>query len=44
MTIKDFFIKLTTRELSSKYNIDIINLEAIERIEISKTQNAAIIK
>ncbi|CAG8621838.1 11761_t:CDS:2, partial [Scutellospora calospora] len=44
MTIKDFFIKLTTRELSSEYDIDIIDLEAIECIEINKIQVAATIQ
>ncbi|CAG8633361.1 11116_t:CDS:2 [Ambispora leptoticha] len=40
MTIQDFFIKLTTGELSSERNLDIIDPETIERIEISKTQDA----
>ncbi|CAG8632594.1 896_t:CDS:2, partial [Scutellospora calospora] len=40
MTIKEFFVKLTTRELSPDCNIDIINPEAIECIEISKVQDA----
>ncbi|CAG8775059.1 24561_t:CDS:1, partial [Racocetra persica] len=39
MTIKEFFVKLTTEELSLDCNIDIINPEAIERVEISKAQD-----
>ncbi|CAG8759803.1 13805_t:CDS:1 [Racocetra persica] len=39
MTIKEFFVKLTTGELSSDCNIDIINPETIERVEISKVQD-----
>ncbi|CAG8801682.1 33321_t:CDS:2, partial [Racocetra persica] len=44
MTIKDFFIKLTTGKLSSECNIDIIDPETIKRIDISKTQNTAAIQ
>ncbi|CAG8476935.1 14975_t:CDS:2 [Gigaspora rosea] len=40
MTIKDFFVKLTTGELSPEYNIDIIDPETIDSAEISKTQDA----
>ncbi|CAG8632069.1 14068_t:CDS:2 [Gigaspora rosea] len=40
MTIKEFFVKLTTGELSPDCNIDIINPETIERVEISKAQDA----
>ncbi|CAG8828052.1 10544_t:CDS:1, partial [Racocetra persica] len=39
ITIKEFFVKLTTRELSPDCNIDIINSEAIKYVEISKAQN-----
>ncbi|CAG8820012.1 3846_t:CDS:1, partial [Gigaspora rosea] len=35
MTIKDFFVKLTTGELSSECNIGTISSEAIEHIELS---------
>ncbi|CAG8830873.1 24144_t:CDS:2, partial [Racocetra persica] len=40
MTIKDFFVKLTTGALSFEYNIDTINPETIERVEISEIQDA----
>ncbi|CAG8721321.1 4725_t:CDS:2 [Gigaspora margarita] len=37
MTIKDFFVKLTTGELSSECNISVIDPESIERIELSNS-------
>ncbi|CAG8812894.1 39069_t:CDS:1, partial [Gigaspora margarita] len=37
MTIKDFFVKLTTGKLSSECNIGTISPEAIERVELSNT-------
>ncbi|CAG8704695.1 2665_t:CDS:2, partial [Scutellospora calospora] len=40
ISIRDLFVKLTTRELSQEYNIDTIDPETIERVEISKTQDA----
>ncbi|RIB04962.1 hypothetical protein C2G38_2045458 [Gigaspora rosea] len=40
MTIKDFFVKLMTGELSPECNIDIIDPETIDSGEISKTQDA----
>ncbi|CAG8509016.1 40401_t:CDS:2 [Gigaspora margarita] len=39
MKIKDFFVKLTTRELSPECNIDIIDPETIDSAEISKIQD-----
>ena len=42
MTIKDFFKKLITRELSPKSNIIIANSEIIDYIEISEAPIAII--
>jgi len=42
MIIKDFFIKLITKELSLKCNIIISSSKVIEHIEISKTLSAVI--
>ncbi|CAG8630036.1 11166_t:CDS:2, partial [Scutellospora calospora] len=39
MSIRDLFVKLTTRELSQECNIDTIDPETIERIEIKKVNH-----
>ncbi len=44
MMIKDFFIKLITKELSPECNIIISSSEVIERIEISETPIAVTIQ
>ena len=44
MTIKDFFIKLITKELSSEYNIIVSSFEVIECIKISETSSAVTIQ
>ncbi len=36
MTIKDFFVKLVTKELSLKYGIAVTISEVIECVELSK--------
>ncbi|CAG8789148.1 34401_t:CDS:1, partial [Racocetra persica] len=38
MMIRDFFVKLTTGEISSECNSDIIRSETIDHIKISNTQ------
>jgi len=40
MTIKDFFEKLITRELTPESNIVIANSEIIDHVEISETPTA----
>lgn len=44
MTIKDFFVKLTTGELSPECNIAVTNSEEIERVELGKTPAAVATK
>src|SRR3954470_6082349 len=44
MTIKDFFVKLITGEISSEYSIAIISSKIIERVELSKIQVSAVIQ
>jgi hypothetical protein len=36
MSVKDFFIKLATKEISSEYNIAVTSSDEIERVEISE--------
>jgi len=42
MTIKNFFEKLITKELSPESNIDVTISEEIERVELSKTSVSAV--
>ncbi|CAG8841652.1 8113_t:CDS:1, partial [Gigaspora margarita] len=44
ITIRDFFVKLTTREISLKCNINILDSEIIKRIEISQIQKVTTIQ
>jgi hypothetical protein len=37
MTIKDFFVKLVTKELSPECNIAVTSSEVVERVELSET-------
>ena len=37
MTVKDFFIKLVTKEISSECNVAMTSSDEIERVEISET-------
>ena len=37
MTVKDFFVKLVTKELSFECNIAVTSSEVIERVELSET-------
>jgi hypothetical protein len=42
MSIKDFFIKLVNKELSSECNIAMTSFEEIERVKLSKTPTAIV--
>ncbi|GBC06691.1 hypothetical protein RclHR1_00070058 [Rhizophagus clarus] len=42
MSIKDFFIKLVNKEISSECNIAMTNFEEIERVELSKISTAIV--
>src|SRR5581483_4975773 len=37
MSIKDYFTKLVTKEISSECNIDVLSSEEIEHVEIGET-------
>jgi hypothetical protein len=37
MSVKDFFIKLVTKEISSECNVAMMSFDEIERVEISET-------
>ncbi|CAG8838581.1 4393_t:CDS:1, partial [Gigaspora margarita] len=44
MAIRDFFVKLTNEEISSKCNLDILDPEIIKCVKISQTQEVTAIQ